>query len=228
MHNDRWAARRRPAVLLVAPLHQITSRTLHSLRSAGFETRVVDAIPDVLEAVRSAAPAALVLDMALPGLDPGTLLDKLRVLAPELPVIALTSRDEQLLTVSRLRGAGDDYLVMPFPIEELAGRLRLRVRSTAPEAATMLRSGAITVDTELGLVSVGGTLVTLSPTEYAVLVALISHPGGQPVPKDRIAQLVWGRPTSSNLVEVYVGYLRRKLGAERIRTVRRAGYILEG
>ena len=69
--------------------------------------------------------------------------------------------------------------------------------------------------------------MTLSPTEYAVLVALASRPG-QPVSQDRLTMAVWGQPKSSNVVEVYVGYLRRKLGPDRIRTVRGAGYVLDG
>jgi DNA-binding response OmpR family regulator len=85
----------------------------------------------------------------------------------------------------------------------------------------------VTVDTTLGLVSVAGRLVTLSPTEYALLVALAGQPG-QPVSQDRLTTAVWGQPRSSNVVEVYVGYLRRKLGADRIRTVRGAGYALDG
>ncbi|MGH3905134.1 MAG: winged helix-turn-helix domain-containing protein, partial [Pseudonocardiaceae bacterium] len=79
----------------------------------------------------------------------------------------------------------------------------------------------------LQLVSLAGQLVTLSPTEYAVLVALASRPG-LPVSQHRLATAVWGAPRTSNLVEVYIGYLRRKLGADRIRTVRNVGYVLDG
>jgi DNA-binding response OmpR family regulator len=211
----------------MVPLHHTTSRVLQALRSTGFETRILDAVPEVLEAARARTLAAIVLDVSLAGLDPRTFLDELRRVAPQLPVIALTSREQREQIVSLLRGCQDDYLITPFPVEELVSRLRLRVQDQLSVDRTVLRAGVVTVDTALGLVSVAGRLVTLSPTEYALLVALAGQPG-QPVSQDRLAAAVWGQPRSSNVVEVYVGYLRRKLGADRIRTVRGAGYALDG
>jgi DNA-binding response OmpR family regulator len=217
----------RHPVLLMVPLRHTTSRVLHALRSTGFETRILDAVPDVLDAAHAHALAAIVLDVALAGPDPRAFLDELRRVAPQLPVIALTSREQREQTVSLLRGAVDDYLTTPFPVEELVSRLRLRVSDQQLVDRTVLRAGGVTVDTALGLVSVAGRLVTLSPTEYALLIALASRPG-QPVSQDRLTRAVWGEPRASNVVEVYIGYLRRKLGADRIRTVRGAGYVLEG
>lgn len=200
---------------------------LQTLRTTGFEIRVLDTVPEVLGAARAGPLAALVLDIALAGPDPGAFLHALHRVAPQLPIIVLTPREQREQTVSLLRSSGDDYLTTPFPVEELISRLRLRVQARLPVHRTVLRTGVITIDTALRLVSIAGKLVTLSPTEYAVLVALASQPG-LPVSQDRLATTVWGQPRSSNLVEVYVGYLRRKLGADRIRTVRGAGYILEG
>ena len=211
----------------MVPLHHTTSRVLQALRATGFETRILDAVPDVLDAARARTLAAIVLDVSLAGPDPRTFLDELRRVAPQLPVIALTSREQREQIVSLLRGCQDDYLITPFPVEELVSRLRLRVQDQLSVDRTVLRAGVVTVDTALGLVSVAGRLVTLSPTEYALLVALAGQPG-QPVSQDRLAAAVWGQPRSSNVVEVYVGYLRRKLGADRIRTVRGAGYALDG
>ena len=213
-------------ILLMVPLHHTTSRVLQALRSTGFVTRILDAVPDVLDAAR-AHLAAIVLDVALAGPNPRTFLDQLHRVAPRLPVIALTSREQRDQTVSLLRGSLDDYLTTPFPVEELVSRLRLRVADRLPADQTVLRAGMVTVDTALRLVSVAGRLVTLSPTEYALLVVLAGRPG-QPVPSDQLAAAVWDQPRSSNVVEVYVGYLRRKLGADRIRTVRGAGYALDG
>lgn len=217
----------RHPVLLMVPLHHTTSRVLQALRSSGFETRILDSAPEVLDAVRAHTLAALVVDIALAGPDPGTFLGQLRRAAPRLPVIALTPREQREQTVSLLRGSGDDYLTTPFPVEELISRLRLRVCEPLAVERSVLRAGAVTVDTALGLVSVAGRLVTLSPTEYALLIALASHPG-EPLSQERLTAAVWGQPKSSNVVEVYIGYLRRKLGAERIRTVRGAGYALDG
>lgn len=199
---------------------------LQALRSTGFKTRILDAVAEVLDAARAHTLAAIVLDVSLASPDPRTFLDELRRVAPQLPVIALTSREQREQTVSLLRGDQDDYLTTPFPVEELVSRLRLRVHDQMVDR-TVLRAGMVTVDTALGLVSVAGQLVTLSPTEYALLVALAEQPG-QPVSQDRLAAAVWGQPKSSSVVPVYVGYLRRKLGADRIRTVRGAGYALDG
>lgn len=217
----------RDPVLLMVPLRPTTSRVLQALRSTGFETRTLDAVPEVLDVVRAHTLAAIVLDVALAGPDPRIFLDELRGIAPALPVIALTSREQREQTVSLLRSSLDDYLTTPFPVEELVSRLRLRVSDQLSVDRTVLRAGVVTVDTALGLVSVAGRLVTLSPTEYALLVALASRPG-EPISQDRLTTAVWGQPKSSNIVEVYVGYLRRKLGPERIRTVRGAGYVLDG
>ncbi|MBV9164201.1 MAG: response regulator transcription factor [Pseudonocardiales bacterium] len=217
----------RHPVLLMVPLRHTTSRVLQALRSTGFETRTLDAVPEVLDTARAHTLAAIVLDVALAGPDPRIFLDELRRIAPQLPVIALTSREQREQTVSLLRGTLDDYLTTPFPVEELVSRLRLRISDQLSVDRTVLRAGVVTVDTALGLVSVAGRLVTLSPTEYALLVALASRPG-QPVSQDRLTTAVWGQPKSSNVVEVYVGYLRRKLGPDRIRTVRGAGYALDG
>ncbi len=211
----------------MVPLRHTTGRVLQALRSTGFVTRILDAVPEVLDAARAHNLAAIVLDVALAGLDPRTFLDQLRRVAPQLPVIALTSREQREQTVSLLRGGLDDYLTTPFPVEELVSRLRLRVSDRLIADQTVLRAGMVTVDTALGLVSVAGRLVTLSPTEYALLVVLAGRPG-HPVSSDQLASAVWDQPKSSNVVEVYVGYLRRKLGADRIRTVRGAGYALDG
>jgi two-component system response regulator QseB len=224
--SQRQTALRHP-VLLMVPLHHTTSRMLQALRATGFETRILDTVPEALDTVRAGPLAAVVLDMALAGPDAGAVLGDLRRADPDLPVIALTSREQREQTVSLLNGAKDDYLTTPFPVEELVSRLRLRMHARMPTDRTVLRTGVITIDTALGLVSIAGRLVTLSPTEYAVLVALASHRDG-PMPQSRLAAAVWGKNRSSNLVEVYIGYLRRKLGADRIRTVRGAGYVLEG
>lgn len=200
---------------------------LQAVRASGFETRILDTVPDVIAAARTGTLAAMVLDVALAGLDPVTLLKEVRGVAPQLPVIALTSREQREQTVSLLRSTQDDYLTTPFPVEELVSRLRLRIQARLPADRTVLRVGVITIDTALRLVSIAGQLITLSPTEYAMLVALAGDPG-IPVSQNRLATAVWGQPRTSNLVEVYIGYLRRKLGADRIRTVRGAGYILEG
>ena len=227
MQPDQSSTLLRHPVLLMVPLHPTTTRMLQALRSTGFKIRILDAVVEVLDAARAHPLAAMVLDISLAGPDPRKFLDELHRVAPQLPVIALTSREQREQTVSLLRGGQDDYLTTPFPVEELVSRLRLRIHDQLPVDRTVLRAGVVTVDTALGLVSVAGRLVTLSPTEYALLVALADQPG-QPVSQDRLAVALWGQLRSSSVVAVYIGYLRRKLGADRIRTVRGAGYALDG
>jgi two-component system response regulator QseB len=146
--------------------------------------------------------------------------------APNVPVIAVTPRERRAALLGQLRGDRDDYLLRPFAVDELAARIRLRLRLGPINATTVLRHGELTVDTEFGEVHVDGRRVALSPTEFAVLVALMAEAGAV-VPSDRLARQAWSEPVSANLVQVYISYLRRKIGSERIRTVRGGGYALE-
>jgi two-component system response regulator QseB len=144
-----------------------------------------------------------------------------------VPVIAVTPRERRAGLLAQLRGDRDDYLLRPFAVDELAARIRLRLRLGPVGGSSMvLRHGELTVDTEFGEVHVDGRRVALSPTEFAVLVALIAE-AGDVVPSDRLARQAWSEPVSANLVQVYISYLRRKIGPERIRTVRGGGYALE-
>ncbi|MGH3567872.1 MAG: winged helix-turn-helix domain-containing protein [Pseudonocardia sp.] len=146
--------------------------------------------------------------------------------APSMAIIAVTTRERRAGLLGLLRGDRDDYLVRPFAVDELAARIRLRLRRDVEIPRTMLRRGDLTVDTGFGEVSVDGHRVALSPTEFALLMALLAAPG-EVVPPDRLAGEVWSEPASVNLVQVYISYLRRKIGPERIRTVRGGGYVLE-
>jgi two-component system response regulator QseB len=180
----------------------------------------------VLDAVRYGDPALLVLDVELPGPDQAAVLAAVQSEAPNVPVIAVTPRERRAALLGQLRGDRDDYLLRPFAVDELAARIRLRLRLGPAIESTVLRQGELSVDTEFGEVSVDGQSVSLSPTEYALLLALLSAPG-EVVSPARLASEVWSEPASANLVQVYISYLRRKIGPERIRTVRGEGYVLE-
>jgi two-component system response regulator QseB len=191
-----------------------------------YVTPVSDGIA-VLDAVRARNPALLVLDVELPGPDQTAVLAAVQSEAPNVPVIAVTPRERRAGLLGQLRGDRDDYLLRPFAVDELAARIRLRLRlGSVPGTTSVLRHGELTVDTEFGEVHVDGRRVALSPTEFAVLVALIAE-AGDVVPSDRLARQAWSEPVSANLVQVYISYLRRKIGPERIRTVRGGGYALE-
>jgi two-component system response regulator QseB len=217
---------RRYRILLAVPVDRSTGAVLRALRSHSFDTTVIHDGTRVLDNVRAARFAAVVLEVGLSGLDTSAVLAGLERLAPDTPVIALTTREQRDQLIAALRGARDDYLLTPFAVDELIARLRLRVRDQQPQESSVVRRGDITVDTALGLVSVDGRLVTLTPTEFALLTILISHPD-QPLSREQLTSMLWRDPPSSNVIEVYIGYLRRKLGADRIRTVRGVGYLLE-
>jgi two-component system response regulator QseB len=211
---------------LALPPTAASASVLRSLRSEGITVSPVSDGISVLDTVRSRDPALVVLDVELRGPDQGAVLAALQAEAPHIPVIAITPRERRAVLLGQLRGDRDDYVLRPFAVDELAARIRLRLRLGPSTDNGVLRHGELVVDTEFGDVSVDGQPVSLSPTEYALLMALLSEPGDI-VPPDRLAREVWSEPASANLVQVYISYLRRKIGAERIRTVRGEGYVLE-
>ncbi len=213
-------------VLLALPPTAASAAVLRSLRSDGVSVSAVSDGIGVLDAVRTRGPALVVLDIELPGPDQAAVLAAVQNEAPHVPVIAVTPRERRAALLRQLRGDRDDYLLRPFAVDELAARIRLRLRLGPAVDHAMLRHGELVVDTEFDEVSVDGQQVGLSPTEYALLMALLASPG-QVVAPDRLAREVWSEPASANLVQVYISYLRRKIGPERIRTVRGAGYVLE-
>lgn len=213
-------------VLLALPRTAASASVLRSLRAEGVSASVVGDGLAVLAAVRGRDPALLVVDVELPGLDQDAVLAAVQREMPDVPIIVLTPRERRAGLLHRLRGDRDDYLLRPFAVDELAARIRLRLRRPVEGADPMLRHGELVVDTRFDHVTVGGQQVSLSPTEFALLKAMLAEPG-QVVAPDRLAREVWSEPASANLVQVYISYLRRKIGPERIRTVRGSGYVLE-
>jgi len=196
------------------------------LESLGWRAETFAAAGDYVAYPKPDIPACLILDVELPGPDQAAVLAAVQSEAPNVPVIAVTPRERRAGLLAQLRGDRDDYLLRPFAVDELAARIRLRLRLGPVSGTTMLRHGEVTVDTEFGEVHVDGRRVALSPTEFSVLLALVAE-GGSVVPADRLARQAWSEPVSANLVQVYISYLRRKIGPERIRTVRGGGYALE-
>jgi two-component system response regulator QseB len=213
-------------VLLALPPTAASASVLRSLRSEGVSVSPVNDGIGVIDTVRTRDPALLVLDVELPGPDQMGVLSAVQSEAPNVPVIAVTPRERRAGLLGHLRGDRDDYVLRPFPVDELVARIRLRLRVGPLPGETVLRQGELAVDTAFGEVTVDGRPVSLSPTEFAVLMALLAEPG-EVVPPDRLARQVWTESASANLVQVYISYLRRKIGPERIRTVRGGGYVLE-
>lgn len=170
---------------------------------------------------------ACVLDLGLPRRDGLSVLQELRGRGSLLPVLILTARDASADKVAGLDAGADDYLTKPFDLQELLARLRALVRRAAGEARPTLTHGGVVLDPAARQVSLDGRPVMLSAREFALLDDLLRH-------KHQVrtrAQLeeslyAWGEETGSNTVEVYVHHLRRKFGAEFIRTIRGVGYQL--
>jgi len=169
----------------------------------------------------------VVLDLGLPGLPGEEVLSRLRVLRPSLPVVVLTAKDTVADKVANLEAGADDYVVKPFSFSELLARVRARLRATDQPTVARLDAGDLSLDLLTRRVAVAGRSVDLSTREFALAEVLVRH-AGQVLSKAQLLDQVWGYDFDggSNVVEVYVRHLRRKLGAERIETVRGAGYRL--
>jgi DNA-binding response OmpR family regulator len=156
-----------------------------------------------------------------------TVLRQLREARVALPVVILTARDSVGDKVAGLEGGADDYLPKPFAFEELLARIRLRLRGDHAPEVTVLRSGDLTLDLRTRRAHVQGRFVDLSGREFALLELLLRHPD-QVLVREQILSHVWGFDfdPGSNVVDVYVRHLRRKLGSEAIETVRGVGYRL--
>lgn len=219
------------SVLVAEDEARIAQFVVKGLRAAGYATTVAPDGPTALDQAMSGAHDLVVLDIGLPGFDGFTVLRRLREARNSIPVIILTARDSVADTVAGLDGGADDYLSKPFRFEELLARIRLRLRSTAaaalPGDATMLHSGDLELDLLARHATVAGRRVNLSTREFTLAETFLRNPG-QVLSRTQLLDHVWGYDfdPGSNVVDVYVRYLRRKLGAGRIETVRGAGYRL--
>jgi two-component system OmpR family response regulator/two-component system response regulator QseB len=197
------------------------------LRQAG---HAVDWVRDGMAASTALASedyAALVLDLSLPKRDGLDVLRRLRADKKALPVLILTARDTVDDRIRGLDAGADDYLVKPFDMGELNARLRALLRRSAGQPAPLLTASGITLDPATREVRCAGNPVELSAMEYALLHALLQHPG-RALSRAQLEQhlYAWGEEIGSNTVEVYVHHLRKKLGTEAIRTLRGIGYVI--
>jgi DNA-binding response OmpR family regulator len=218
-------------VLVVEDEPGIVDFVGRGLRDAGF---FVASAADGIEGERLALSEsfdAIVLDLMLPGRSGLEILASVRRAKPNVPVIVLSARCEIEDRVTGLDAGAVDYLVKPFSLVELVARLHAQLRVFAQASTTMLRGAGIEVNLLTRKVQREGRSVTLSGTEFELLALLLRH-NGQVLSREQILSMVWGyqHDPATNVVDVYIGYLRRKLGRPGdpapIFTVRQVGYRL--
>ncbi|HSI92286.1 MAG TPA: response regulator transcription factor [Jiangellaceae bacterium] len=214
-------------ILIAEDETRIASFIQRGLRSAGFAPTVVGDGRAALEYAMTGEFDLLVLDLGLPGMDGFMVLRQLRESRNEIPVLILTARDSVTDTVAGLEGGADDYVTKPFRFEELLARIRLRLREDRAPEAMVLRHGDLTLNLRTRRAEVNGRTVDLSAREFALAETFLRNPQ-QVLSREQLLSRVWGFDfdPGSNVVDVYVRYLRRKLGAERFETVRGVGYRL--
>ena len=215
-------------ILIAEDETRIASFLEKGLRANGFATEVAREGDEALRLALSGGFDLLVLDLGLPGKDGFDVLRELRAVDRSLPVIILTARDSARDTVAGLEGGADDYVAKPFAFDELLARIRLRLRGERTAEATVLQVSDLSLDLRTRQVIVDGVPVDLSAREFALAEVFFRH-AGQILSREQLLSHVWGYDfdPGSNVVDVYVGYLRKKIGRERIASARGMGYRLE-
>jgi DNA-binding response OmpR family regulator len=212
-------------ILIAEDEVHIASFLEKGLTANGFATSTAADGVSASALARDADYDLMILDLGLPGRDGIDVLADMRRRGERMPVIVLTARDAVPDRVAGLEHGADDYVTKPFSFEELLARVRARLRDDRHEEATMLRVGDVTLDLRTRRADVGGRSVELTAREFALAETFMRH-AGQVLSREQLLSHVWGYDfdPGSNVVEVYVRYLRRKLGGERIETVRGMGY----
>ena len=217
------------ASILIAEDEARIARFLdHGLTAQGYSTTSVTDGAAALDYASSGSFDLLLLDVGLPVMDGFAVLRRLREDGNAIHVIILTARSSVTDTVAGLEGGADDYLAKPFRFEELVARIRRRLRDDRSPESLVLTCGGLTLDLRSRQATVSGRTVDLSAREFALAEMLLRH-AGQVLSREQLLDHVWGYDfdPSSNVVDVYIRHLRRKLGPDRITTLRRMGYRLE-
>jgi len=197
------------------------------LRANGYATAVAADGPLVASMLREHTFDLVILEFQLPGKDGHDILQELRRRGDTLPVIILTARDDVDDTIAGLDAGADDYVTKPFRFEELLARIRVRLRYRGGLEASVLRAGSLTLDLHTRRATTGDRVAILTTRECSLVETLMRH-AGQVVSRRQLLDHVWGLhfDPGSNVVDVYVRYVRQKLGHGVIETARGMGYRL--
>ena len=216
-------------ILIVEDEERIVSFLEKGLRSNGYTTVAVGDGDSAVALARDDSFDLLILDLGLPGRDGRDVLRTVRARGERLPILVLTARDGIEDTVGSLEQGADDYLTKPFRFEELLARIRLRIRTDDRSAeTTVLQVGSVQLDLRSRRATSQDRTVELTAREFALLETFMRHPD-QVLSREQLLSHVWGYDfdPGSNVVDVYVRYLRKKLGETAIETVRGMGYRME-
>ncbi|MEV4537043.1 response regulator transcription factor [Asanoa sp. NPDC049518] len=222
-------------VLVVDDEATLTDLLQLALRYEGWEVRAAGNGADAVQEARQFEPDVVVLDVMLPDFDGLEVMRRLRVSAPNVPVLFLTARDAVEDRVAGLTAGGDDYVTKPFSLEEVVARLRALMRragvGVSSREEAMLTVGDLTLDEDSHEVRRAGTLIALTATEFELLRFLMRNPR-RVLSKAQILDRVWNYDFGgqANVVELYISYLRKKIdagNAPMIHTLRGAGYVLK-
>ncbi len=218
-------------VLVVDDDPAVTSVLKRGLAYEGFAVDTAASGEEALALARERPPDVVVLDIMMPGLDGFEVLRRLRAADPQLPVLMLTARDAPADQVKGLTEGADDYVVKPFTFEVLVARIRALLRRREADRPEVLRFQDLVLDTGTRRARRGDREIDLTATEYALLYQFLRHPR-RVLPKEFLMKRVWGYDFggNTNVLEVYVKQLRRKLEANGeprlIHTLRGSGYVL--
>ncbi|MCU1636220.1 MAG: two-component system response regulator [Cryobacterium sp.] len=214
-------------ILIAEDEERISSFIEKGLNSAGFRTTVVNTGLDALDFAVTGGYDLMVLDIGLPGIDGYEVLRRIRSQGVAVPVIVLTARTSAEDTLASLLGGANDYMPKPFRFDELLARVRLRMTDSVHPVDHVLTVSGLQLDTLTRRATVSGGQVDLSAREFSLAEEFFRHPD-QVLSREQLLSRVWGLDfdPGSNVVDVYVGYLRAKFGAEHIETVRGMGYRL--
>jgi two-component system response regulator MprA len=225
-------------ILVVEDDKSISTVLRRGLTFEGYRVEVAETGTQALDHARNAMPDIVILDIMIPGVDGLEVCRRIRAAGEDVPILMLTARDEVADRVAGLDAGADDYLVKPFAFEELLARVRALLRRRARQEeererapADVLRFADLTLDPATRYAWRGERRIELTTREFDLLLLFLRHPN-QVLPRDTIMERVWGYdfPGESNVLEVYISNLRRRLEADGesrlLQTVRGAGYVL--